>query len=125
MGEGLGQRRQTVRAKLQARDQVAGEVCAGCGQVVPFDAATFVEVAGEASAYCPACARASDDWGILSLLWGEAWPPERGREGGSAPPVGVSAQARPAAGNGTVCSVGRSVAPLTHLTAGEAPTCQG
>lgn len=69
MGKQPGRRRQTVRARLKARAAAAGEVCAGCGQVVALVDAVFVAVGDDEWAYCRGCALAGDEWGILSLLW--------------------------------------------------------
>lgn len=95
MGKKPG-RRKTVRAMLRERQARAekhgGEVCAGCGQAVAFDAATFYLSGGQEAVYCLDCAFFSDTAGYVAMLWEASTEkaPERGREGASLTP-GASA----------------------------------
>ena len=87
-------RRRTLRDQLRKRQAIAeragGEVCATCGQAVPFDQATFYSAGGATVAYCLDCAFADDASGYVAMLWDaiDRNTPERGREGGRAPLVG-------------------------------------
>jgi hypothetical protein len=89
MGKQPGKRRKSLRALLKQRqaraERTGGEVCAGCGQAVAFDGATFYRAGGAEVVYCLDCAFFSDTAGYVALLW-EAQAkraPERGREGAS------------------------------------------
>ena len=75
MGKPKGKRRRTVRDELRRRRAIAerqggGEVCATCGQAVPFDQATFYMAGGASVVYCLDCAFRSDAEGYVAMLWG-------------------------------------------------------
>jgi hypothetical protein len=91
-------RRRTLRDELRRRRAIAeragGEVCATCGQVVPFDQATFYSADGKTVAYCLECAFSSDAGGYVAMLWAaldETHRSEGGRE--VAPPSSCEALA--------------------------------
>ena len=86
MGKPKGRRR-TLRDELRRRRAIAerkgGEVCATCGQAVPFDQVTFYTADGQTVAYCFECAFSTDGEGYVALLWRmmEEHRSEGGREG--------------------------------------------
>ena len=95
MGKKPGRRRFTARALVRERQQATGgihEVCDGCGQVVPFAAATYFRTPKGQTVYCRPCASQNDPYGLVQALWDNSeWAPdestpEREREGGSLPP---------------------------------------
>ena len=79
MGKPKGKRRRTVRDELRRRRAIAerkggeaSEVCALCGQAVPFDQATFYAADGRTVAYCLDCAFSTDAGGYVAMLWNGA-----------------------------------------------------
>ena len=96
MSKPKGKRRRTVRDELRRRRAIAerqgGEVCATCGQAVPFDQVTFYSASGGTVAYCFDCAFSNDAGGYVALLW-EAMAETHRSEGGRevAPPSSCEA----------------------------------